>query len=441
MKNFEKYIKVEASAFQLDPAPDSFKKIMQALEKKKKRRFIFWLWFVLPGLALGSAFLFIGLFYPVIQPTSTYASLVIPNNSSTVFINQQKSTFLKTSGSNPIILAPTNQVNLVKKKNQDMVTVNKKELIPDTRSETQHNAQSLQNVIIPLQKESIVRSKTQNDQIETLKTRENSNMLIGTNNQFNLLNTRTNIVPYTKNIIRIPHIIPHIEKPGFSKWSLGMYSEVGVCKSIFINNKDSAGAGYTANRTAEDKFLLSYSAGIQFRYSPVKFLAIESGIGFTRYQSNQFISDAGITSSSLWGGSSPDTVYTVYSSAPTSQEYHNIYDYISIPLKLYYQKKWKWTGVEAGGGVIFDIPVNTNSYAANENTSISYLRKEVKDSRLNMFGIQTSANIHMVFHVKKFSFFVGPVFKYRLNSQFDNNYIVQQHSYFLGAEIGIRYNF
>ncbi len=244
-----------------------------------------------------------------------------------------------------------------------------------------------------------------------------------------------------RKVITTPHIFKPIIKNNFSKWSLGLFTQIGASKSIFINNNDSSGTGYTNIRTSTDQFLFCYSAGLSVRYSPVKFLAIETGIGFTHYESNQIITNGGAASLSITEQTDLDTALTLLSSSGNSKEYHNTYDYISIPLKLYYQKKWNWTGIKAGAGVLFDIPVNTCSYVADENSGLSFLRKEVKDARLNMFGIQASLNLHMVFHAKRISFFVGPVFKYRLNSMFDDQYIIKQHNYFIGAEMGIRYNF
>ena len=53
MRNFEKHIQEKANSFEMSPLPDSFDKVMAALEKKKKRRFLFWLWFLIPGFAIG----------------------------------------------------------------------------------------------------------------------------------------------------------------------------------------------------------------------------------------------------------------------------------------------------------------------------------------------------------------------------------------------------
>ncbi len=443
MKSFEKYIKNNASSFQMDPMPDSFDKVMEALEKKKKRRFIFWLWIIIPGIVLGGTGIYIGQLYSPAQTKYTATSLsnlyqaaIIPKpvqNTDPV----KNSTQIKTTN----VYNTSSQVPNKKENIDHSTAIDKKEITnKKTESNNQHTQKDLLTVSNTKKIETTFDIATNIATIDVHK-REKEITVLPSHNRFNLMRYNPNPLIFQRKAINLPLTFKPIVKNSFSKWSLGIYSQVGASKSIFISNKDSSGTGYSNIRTTTDQFLFSYSAGLHVRYSPVRFLAIESGIGFTHYESNQIVTNGGVASLTAAEILDPDTAITLFSSNGSSKEYHNTYDYISIPLKVYYQKKWKWTGIEAGAGVVFDIPVNTSSYVADENTGLSYLRKDVKDARLNMFGIQASVNLHMVFHVKRFSFFAGPVFKYRLNSMFDDNYIIKQHNYFIGAEIGIRYNF
>jgi len=452
MKSFEKNIKTQANAFQMDPTPGSFDKVIAALEKKKKRRFIFWLWFLIPGFAIGGTIGIYQIFSSSDKTTLAHQKTEYVTESTK---NSDEQTTSQSSSTENIISsssAPDNSNIHSSEKNTEVTN----------ESQTDVTNKNESNTFEKKKNNSTVNTNTKNihqthiidaNQLNIKNNDDKSVTDIGIKKRINesairpffptsvkIQENRNGSLLSTKDIPLEPSILP-IPTTLHSKFSLGVYSDLGVSKSIFTSKQnDSTSQGYYSARKETDQFIFSYSAGLQFRYSPVKFLTVETGIGFTHYESNQIIVNGGASSSSMTTDLL-DTVITLFASAPTSKEYRNTYDYISIPLKVYYQKRWKWTSIEAGGGVIFDIPVHTEAYVADENSGYSYLRNTVKDSRLNMFGIQVSANVNMVFHVKKFSLFVGPTFKYRLNSMFDENYIIQQRPYFIGGQLGVRYNF
>ncbi len=462
MKNFEKNMKNKADSFQMSPLPDSFDKVMAALEKKKKRRFIFWIWFLIPGFAVGATIGVYQVYQGIGNSTTTqnsaqetFANNTTPhkNNSPTYSSSKENSNF-PTDNTNKKTIDNTqsskeNHINGNEKSFQNKSTISKntqgpsnKNLTSDNKEETNTYKSSQTNVITNTRNQTNnsiidVKQKINESKIHTFSS---SLVRVPVTQQFSLSQKDVPLVPVLKP--NLPEFI--IAKR--SKFSLGIYADMGVTKSIFSTTVpvDSTFKGsYTGIRSSTDKFMFSFSTGLQFRYSPVKFLSLETGIGFTRMQSYQILLGGG-TSASLVGPTyDPDTAFSIsaYSGNPATKEFYNIYDYVSIPIKIFYQKRWSWIGFEGGGGVIFDIPVNTYSYAADENSGISYLTKTVNNSRLNMFGIQVAANINVVFHIKKFSVFGGPTFKYRLNSMFDNQYIMQQRPYFIGGQIGARYNF
>jgi hypothetical protein len=440
MKSFEKYIKNNASSFEMEPLPDSFDKVMEALEKKKKRRFIFWLWIIIPGIVLGVTGIFISQHYLSIQTKYTANALGNLHQGAVISQLDEKEDPIK-SYSQTITTNVYNTTSIVSNNKENSHASTAKV----TNEVINKNTQSIGNLIT--NNLSMVSSTHKMEAPVIIKTtmdrniREKELLVLPSKTRFNLMEPAPNASFLKLKAINIPNFIKPISTNNFSRWSLGIYTQIGASKSIFINNNDSSGTGYANIRTSTDQFLFSYSAGLNVRYSPVQFLAIETGIGFTHFESNQIVTNGGAASLSIQEFADLDTAITLLSSNGNSKEYHNIYDYITIPLKVYYQKKWKWTGMEVGAGVVFDIPVNTSSYTADENTGLSYLRKDIQDARLNMFGVQGSLNLHMVFHAKKFSFFAGPVFKYRFNSMFNEDYIIKQHNYFIGAEIGGRYNF
>jgi hypothetical protein len=446
MNSFEKNIKSKSDAFEMQPAQGSFDLVMDALQKKKKRRFIFWLWMLIPGVGVGCGLL-------LINPFQQTTPLQYLSKGSGAIPWSLKI----TPGNHPLLSLTINdftsgqkqningQGNLTKT-NSPHKNIPIKRVKKQTSYFTQHvREQKTTPEIIPDNKHLPIHTQVNTELLTDLNTRQPEVWVDIHQNGTNYLSfiQKPNLIPIRTFTIPASH--PYLTRSNHSRWSLGVYTELGASKNIYENNVhvDSVGYQYANIRTQTDKFLFSYSAGLLVRYAPVKFLAIETGIGFTHYKANQIISDAGVNAGSVTIQDTflPDTVATIFSVTPVSKEYQNVYDYISIPLKVYYQKKWKWTGLEAGAGVVFDIPVHTSSYAAEENTGLSFLRNDVPSSRLNLFGIQASVNLHAVFHANQFSFFAGPVFKYRMNSMFDKNYIIEQRSYFIGGEFGARYNF
>jgi len=456
MGKFEKNIKSKANAFEMSPIPGSFDKVMEALEKKKKKRFILWLWIVIPGLLIAGG----GIWMLNMDADGFVKSNTVAHNNTTVNYKnteeleakkQNKKETYNTTGSTKndglnekeiLNKKPTQNNTLQTKKQKSTYTnktfTNKKQLSNATINSLHTNTNNnVDNNI------SLVPQHTPQNNVILVPQRNKELFVLGNQSTFNKLpwlnnSLRTN-PDFTFKSIKYP---PIVFSQNQHRFSLGIYSDLGVSKSIIIDNKnDSNSSTYTQARNQNDIFLFSYSAGLQFRYSPIKNLAIEAGIGFTHYTSNQVVMDANISMSSTDLENYPDTAITLFNTNTISKNYSNVYEYISIPIKLYYQNKWKWIGVEAGGGVIFDIPVHTKSYVANENNGYSYYESTIDNSRLNKFGVQVSANANVVFHFKKIGIFAGPTFKYRVNSMFDDNYIIKQHNYFIGGTIGVRYNF
>jgi hypothetical protein len=462
MKDFEKNIQTKADAFRMDPLPDSFDKVMEALEKKKKRRFIFWLWFLIPGLAIGGSIGIYEIFSGTSKPILAYEQKQeVINNNEKIDQNISSPTDPKKK-TNTTLKENTSTTNIVEHEQTLNNTIDKKGSFQKNRitSETANRNNSINNTTI---EDQVITSHHQTEKHHDLITsnenhttdskngvnsfREKETLIINPNMNFvSMFATSHSFSSFKKQFIPKVQTSPLVYiKPKFSKFSLGIYSDLGVSKSSFyttVPSDSTAKGSYTSARSSADKFLFSYSAGLQFRYSPIRCFGIETGVGFTHYESYQVIANGGTSPGSIMDQNEPDTVLSFDSfNGPSLKEYYNTYDYISIPVKIYYQNKWKWVGIEAGGGVIFDIPVNTKSYAADENTGESYLKKDLGGSRLNKFGIQAVGNLNVVFHIGNFSLFAGPTFKYRLNSMFDDHYIMQQRPYFIGVQIGVRYNF
>lgn len=230
----------------------------------------------------------------------------------------------------------------------------------------------------------------------------------------------------------------------FYHFSVGAYLRIGATASHF----DTSGSGgintastetYTTTRSQNDKFTFSYSTGITFRYRPVRFLAIETGVGFNNFTSNEAILDN--TGSALDITTFPDTTNFIATGIGTYKEYLNAYSYISIPVHLYFNYDWKWIGVEAGLGASIEVPVFTASYEFDQSSNLMVMRHSVSDSYLNNVGIVGEGKVHAVFHSGRLSFYAGPVFRYRFNSMFRSGYPTQQYPYFIGGETGLRVNF
>jgi hypothetical protein len=448
MRNFEHNIQHKASDFSLEPASDSFEKVMAALEKRKKKRMIIWIWWLLiPGIAIGA-----GMMFPFIFNNS-----ISPSSNPAIAAGKPCSTIHATDSRNQIsyIHSIPEELSSTQKKPAMTTLAGHQTTTGLTNISSNHRDVRIQSNTIPTNENSRVNKES--EQFIPMELAEstwvNESKIDHPVAERDIISPVAITIPaFQKLQVNSPgirstnftYLNPKLRgvKEKYSRFSLGGYTDLGVMKSLFLENNYPSSADYTNTRKQADQFLFSYSAGLQFRYSPFKFLSFETGIGYSHVRSTQVIASS-IGTWTTTGQPDPDTVMTGAFTSPSidTKEFDNIYGYISIPLKVYYQKKWNWIGIEAGAGVIFDIPVNTYSYEADENNNLSYLRTNVHETRLNRFGIQLSANIHAVFHIKNLSLFAGPTFRYRANSMFDDQYIMKQHYYFVGGETGVRYNF
>jgi hypothetical protein len=466
MKNtdFEKYLRDEADAFSMEPGPGAMEKVMDALHKKKKRRGIF-LWFLFPALGLGMLFILlrtlpagkhrqpVSVLHPEQQqPVSSSPSGNTSGNGSAPQTNDVPNSTISETGTQPVVPGniagnkPVKQNETHREKTATDVPVNKTDVkTPPLKSPVSHLTSAHTHIETP--------SAT------TTADSDNKFLLHSTREQ---LPTTGLAVTHPGRIdvaVQLPggffpySVAPRVQKPQtglFYHWSVGAWFRAGATMSRFEEETNApisqqVSKNYASYRDTNDRFQLSYAAGLSFRYAPVKFLAIETGIGYSRITSNEPILDN--TTYALEDSFFPDTTNSVVngtSSVPPTGIYksnRNEYSFLTIPLHVYYQNKWKWIGVEAGGGVSFDIPVQTRSYEISGTGNTMVLHSDVASSQLNPVGVSLDLNLNAVFHVNRLSFYAGPVFRYQVNSLYRSTYFIRQQPYFIGGETGVRVNF
>jgi hypothetical protein len=475
MSEFEKNIKQQASGYLMDPDPGSFEQVMTALSKKKKNRFILILCFLLPLTLVAGSGAFIFNYFGTkdaqvtIRPLLPKDKISSSKKTKIAAINQQvadnkNSNYKNKLPNQSFRFSDSKKINEVKKQTSQ----SKKHSTRSTKDvnqiiyqpEEEHDTTLLNN-------EDEQKQFHQPDTLSTNQQKENKRFTLESNQTSNdILNKRIVSTPFqlsSNSWLKLPvsYSLPTLtrvdtpfvlmKRPDkIRRWSLGGYAQFGMTRNMFSANEDTT-AGYsgppynsyyTNARKNTDKFLLGYSVGITVRFVPIKFLAIETGIGFSHYESNQVIYPA----STSPNPGEPSLAWTQPGAVGGSTNYHNVYDYLTIPLHVYYQKKWNLIGIESGAGINFEIPVHTKSYTEtviSDSSGAYYISKftdNIKDSPLT-FSVQAQVNFHLVFHVKKFSFYIGPAFKYRINSMFNDAYVIRQHSYLIGLETGVNYHF
>lgn len=438
MIGFEKYYRDLVQSNRMKPKPESFDKIMAALEKKKKRR----------G---GFILFFFGISIPILFGFYQF----IPKN--TIIFSQDKKDTLKG-------ISIVKQTKNRSKRNDSIYLKNHKPtyVINDKLNETK-----------PMNQNTSTENKTyNNNNINQTKTMisKNESMLNDLDSNNRTLNkTITHISTSSLQnkdeskveLLKITHLKPFmiksktdflssklislndlkINKPNSlatKKFSVGLYSDLGVSKNLYTPN--ISGSETVSNlRNNSDIYLFNYSLGAKFKYNPIPWLGLESGIAYHNFESSQYID--GVTISSL--NFIDSFSFANLSSSSTGQRINNKYDFISIPLHLYFQTNpINAFGFEAGVGVLFDIPVSTNSFEIKDFTSDQFLlENKVNNSQLNMFGVSLSTQLNFVYHFRRIAFYGGPYFRYRVNSLYRNEYYFNQNTFFIGAEIGVRYNF
>jgi len=480
MRNFEKNIRSAADSFKMEPAEGSFDQVMNALEKKKKRRFLFWLWFLIPGILMAAGWMGISEISKdrITALRSSQTHILVnynPADQNQVISNPEKSSAtIDNTGYTTNIHKSVSDNSVGSSKKDKTKTVNsttyKSEKNPDFDNKNEvTNAQHSSTVnnyssTDPITTDPISEgAKNQYIHTTAINSMDTKNELNGNNvfysdqkankngNKITVTNNTVVMLPFASNAKRIFSVLPPFKytapfnKSRSNSFSIGAYAQVGVMKNIFINNRDSSSESYTSNRRETDKYLFSWTSGISFRYSPKPWLSIETGVGYSRYSSVQNVGVLSLSSSSTQDIETADSVYTFGNIQNTilpsaKEEYTNEYDFLSIPFKVYFQKKWNWIGIEGGIGLTMDIPVYTRSFAVQPDNNLSTFTNRVPESKL-VLGLQVSSQVHAVFHISMFSIYAGPVFKMRATSMYTNDYSIRQHYYFIGAETGIRYNF
>jgi len=466
----------------MEPDPEVMDKVMSALHKRRRRRMV-WFWLLIPALLLGTAFF-------LLRENGASSTQVTENHNpenvqppqtgspqrSSVNDNDQsisgpgsENSHREGSASDQVTSSGTGNSVV-----PDNTTVNSGTTVTEHKQETAagQNGNSTRTVT----------GNTHHDRRENEATRQTTtenNTAPASNSTFaEVVTTEANDQPNDNSVAgsgithrekEAPvgfltsgprHITAPLSAPALSlqpfvqpvasaprafyHFSVGAWFRGGGAASRFEINPDDANPstskGYSGNRSEGDRIQFGYAAGLSFRYAPLKFLAIETGIGYSSFSSREVILDNSFNA--LQYDFYPETTNVAVSSlaSGTHKTYSNQYGFLTIPVRVYFQQKWKWAGFEAGAGVSLDIPVHERAYEM-EMYQFMVLRKDVESSHLNPVSISLDVNINAVFHAGRFSFYAGPAFRYQLNSMYNSSYVIRQKPYFIGGETGVRINF
>lgn len=446
---FNNYLHREAEKFSMEPSPAVLQHVMDALRKKKKRRIFFWLW-ILPGFGAGILLWAASYFTPFRQPGSTKGMRLY-----TLEHHRQKTATLLPD--DPLL---SRQVPPVTHSQNTGNTEIKKQQQPH-QQDAEKNSFS-QNTQTSPGTGKITKTTTSTTTASTTATTPTTGFRQNNQSEESTLfhsghenNAQTEpvalLTPY--HTVPLPPAYTGIKRPGyecltvkmtdapqpFRHFAVGLWFSPGVNASLYYssNGTDSA---YTASRKKNDVFRFGFSAGATFWYSPLKWLALETGIGYTHITSMEQILDN--SASAMDAEIFPQQVdfSSFVSSGGVPKTHPNQYGFLTIPVAVYFQKRWKHLGVEGGIGIDMNIPVYMNAYEHNGSSGTLELKNSVSGSRLNKCILGLNVNANLVFHTGRYSVFAGPVFQYQVTPLY-SGYITRQHPYFIGAKTGFRVSF
>src|SRR5687768_5095162 len=243
MGEFEKHILQKASAFQMDPDPGTFDKVMEALEKKKRKRFL-WLWFLIPGILIAGS----GIFY--IQDS-------MKNHKNPMVINNKDQSISNSTKQTPLI-QPTNSKISSNNVNPNKIRVEQKStnLQPSSSERKQTNKVKTQE---PLKSQQFNHINSNNDQKQPVESKtihepniQMENHFVNNEKDSSHLGARSRMAEYPflihpssailfkpscelKPMIKNDSTFKKIELKNndkeFSRWSIGAYGQFGAMRS------------------------------------------------------------------------------------------------------------------------------------------------------------------------------------------------------------------
>lgn len=469
--DFEKYLRESADRFWLEPNPATFGRVMESLNKeKKRRRLIFAIFFSLLGIGLTA-----GLTWIIAEHLQRNNPVVFNNQTNTdIHSDNSFSTQSKNDSSiespllnlvhNPVdnssnAKAPMTNNKYSKTQLQNISGKNKNSLLSSisTKNNEQQN-----NVLIKEEDEKLAATFT-NENDEQRNQRNplyasknemqllyiqtfNTELLANNEHAYNIkekskLQTLLNDTPIVKS--KTKFFDPYRNK----KWFISGLFYGYAAGNRFAENTDhtdpllaEASQAYTKFRNYYDTYRFGFSAGGSIGFTPIKYLSIEIGVQYTEFTAlEKPLGYPEQLSDSL----APQDPFPFYISKNNQGKiFSSNFKLIQFPLLFTFNWNWKNSGIHVSAGPTFSYTNSFVGYELMDGKNGIINQTEIDSSRIQRFGISLQTKLLYSQQIlPNFSLYAGPTFQYRFTSIFDNDYFIRQNPFFIGLETGLRFHF
>jgi hypothetical protein len=200
---------------------------------------------------------------------------------------------------------------------------------------------------------------------------------------------------------------------------------------------------YYEHRKTSDKARFSYNAGMKLEYTPWKHFGFGAGLMYSviQFQELQFVKDPEprkVTTSG-WGTSADKLA-----ADPIDRNRFDIsFASLEVPLTVNYNAGNKRFGWQVSTGITYSYLVRAQSLIFEPGDSSTVTEtNDAGNSRLQQHRFSFIAGSYgIVKFSRHFGIYLGPVYRYSFGSLYNEDYVIRQKPWFIGAETGLKFSF
>lgn len=479
--DFEKYLRDQADKFWLEPDPGSFGRVLDALQReKKRRRFLFILFFSLFGLGVCGGLLWWLWGNHSSATEIVQADTIVVSGQETIYENKQQNAIKQTEEKT----GATNASSEIRVKNQtenkivsedtteNRIKENKKTELSSTGGITTsktgkkkpENTTSQPPVVLDEKTVQSSHSDDKNKLALTAELEKNAELTTQSEEQSGEVNSSSiqteSLTETTTNNIQAsetPAVVTDTPKVKTqsrfldpnrtNKWVVSAWFSGFAAGSRFEHNPDTAGnlnilsaQNYANYRNYYNILRFGFSAGGSVGYTPIQYLTIELGLQYTEFTSLE--KPVGYPNQPIDSLAPADPYPINVSTVNEGQVIATNFKMLQIPLLFTFNWNWGKSAIHVSAGATFSYTTAFKGYEVSSIFNQLTYNTKADSSSVERFGIGLLSKLLYSYQIlPNFSLYAGPTFQYRFNSLFNNAYIIRQYPYFIGLETGLRVHF
>lgn len=234
----------------------------------------------------------------------------------------------------------------------------------------------------------------------------------------------------------------HTVKPN---WNITVLFTPQLVNSVYNANSGASLSWmkqYLENREQNDKAVYSLNAGLKVERRLSNRLSISAGVLYSVVKFEEIRLANIIVRDTL-----SQNLGTSYETDQVKEVNRNSFDIsfssLEIPVQVYYTLEHKKMFYQVTAGAAYSYLFKTRSLVFNVNDSLNiHETDDAGNKRLQQHNVLLIGGLHAGYRFnKRWSVYMGPVFRYSLNSIYSKDYIIRQQPYYIGIEMGLKFSF